>query len=68
MSLFGSIMNKIFHHPATPAPPGRTRRQDASSAATFRLRCPRRPAQPPQPVDVDAVLTRWRKTKGGGGN
>ena len=64
MSIFGSIMNKIFHHgsdaaaapaasaPATPATPTPAPAAAAASA----------------PVDVGAVLSEMAATKGGGGN
>lgn len=63
MSIFGNIMNKIFHHPAaaaTPAPadavPG-----DTPGAA---------PGEAPGAVavDVGAVLSAMASAKGGGGN
>ncbi|WP_419826632.1 DUF3597 domain-containing protein [Sphingomonas sp.] len=72
MSLFGTIMQKIFHHgaakpapaPAAPAP-----------AATPTAVPPPQAAQPapqqatPQaPVDVEAVLSEMAGQKGGGGN
>lgn len=63
MSIFGNIMNKIFHHPAaaaTPAPadaaPGDT--PSATPGAT-----PGAVA-----VDVGAVLSAMASAKGGGGN
>ena len=63
MSIFSSIMNKVFHSSpdaaaAEPAP-------DQASAA---------PATPPAaasaaaPVDVEAVLSQMAAQKGGGGN
>lgn len=69
MSLFGSIMNKIFHHnapakaaapqvaPAAPAPPVAAAQAGPAPAAA-----------PAQPVDVEAVLTEMATQKGGGGN
>lgn len=64
MSLFGSIMSKIFHRkPAEPAPakpaPTATAQAPAGAAPA---------APPPQPVDVEAVLTELAAQKGGGGN
>src|SRR6476619_1411586 len=73
MSIFGNIMNKIFHHPAAaqaqPAPemagagaatPNPAPTQPAAAAA---------PAQSaPQNVDVGAVLSQMAAAKGGGGN
>ena len=64
MSLFGSIMNKIFHHgggqaqAATPAPQAAP--QAAPEAAPA--------AAPSAPVDVEAVLEGMAAQKGGGGN
>ena len=76
MSIFGNIMNKIFHHPkaaeAQPAPemagaqagagaPTANPAQSAPATAT--------PAQSaPQTVDVGAVLSEMAAAKGGGGN
>src|SRR4051812_23117117 len=67
MSLFGSIMSKIFHRkPAkaaapTPAPIPATAAPTPAVAAAA-------PAAPAQPVDVEAVLTELAAEKGGGGN
>ena len=65
MGIFGTIMDKIFHHsaaapqaaPAAPAAPA------AAPAAAA-------PAPPPVPqnVDVGAVLSEMASLKGGGGN
>ena len=74
MSIFGNIMNKIFHHPAAQqqqrvpetagagAQPGSPTASPAPAAAT--------PAQsaPAQNVDVGAVLSQMAAAKGGGGN
>ena len=75
--MFGSIMNKIFHHPAAAASPG----PDAQSAATAPASSASPPAaaaqpaesapasaQPAQSVDVGAVLGAMAQAKGGGGN
>ena len=67
MSIFGKIMNKIFHHgeakAATPVPaspqPGA---QSPDAVATAEA------APPVQNVDVGAVLSEMAATKGGGGN
>lgn len=66
MSIFGSIMDKIFHHdsatqaaPASPAPAVPEVATPAPAAA---------PATPPQQVDVGAVLAAMAEMKGGGGN
>jgi hypothetical protein len=65
MSLFGSIMNKIFHHgeaAAAEAPPGAAASAPAGAA----------PAQASgstgQPVDVGQILAGIAAKKGGGGN
>jgi hypothetical protein len=63
MSLFGSILSKIFNRkPAAPA----AQAAPAPQAAT----APQPAAQPAaaQPVDVEAVLTELAAQKGGGGN
>ena len=65
MSIFGSIMSKIFHSavaavegaPSTPPPAA------GSPAPTTPS-----PSSPSQPVDVEAVLTAMASEKGGGGN
>lgn len=63
MSLFGSIMSKIFHRkPATPAASAAPQAAPAAPAA------PTPAAAPPAPVDVEAVLTELAAQKGGGGN
>jgi hypothetical protein len=67
MSIFGSILNKIFHHgsagaapaSAPPAAPPQAPAQPAADVAT---------AAPPQTVDVAAVLVEMAAMKGGGGN
>ena len=48
MSIFGSIMSKIFHHPQAQAAPAAAAPAAAAPAAA--------PA-PVEPVDVEAVLT-----------
>lgn len=69
MSIFGSIMDKIFHHPKAPtpaapqaAPPG-----PATDAGTATMAPPAQ-AAPAQSVDVGAVLSEMASMKGGGGN
>ena len=67
MSIFGSIMSKIFNHgtatgaPATPA---------ASAAPAAPAAAPAAPAAAPaqKTVDVGAVLSEMASLKGGGGN
>jgi hypothetical protein len=73
MSIFGSIMSKIFQSAAplvdnaiqsasaAPAPA-------ASSAAPGSTPAAAPSAAPAQPVDVEAVLTQMAAQKGGGGN
>ena len=66
MSIFGSIMDKIFHHPsASAAAPQQTAStspsQDAAPAASA-------PAASSPSVDVGAVLSAMAAQKGGGGN
>ena len=65
MSIFGNIMNKIFHHSAAaqaqPAP--ETVGASAASPAPAQ-----QPAPAPQNVDVGAVLSEMASMKGGGGN
>lgn len=77
MSIFGSIMDKIFHHgaaaqvstPAAPQPqPSPTQAAPASDPATTSTVSPTQPAAAPQPVDVGAVLSEMASMKGGGGN
>ncbi len=70
MSIFGSIMHKIFHHDSAEQPAS----ADATSAAPA-AGAPAAPggtATPPsaaaQSVDVGAVLTQMASQKGGGGN
>ena len=66
MSLFGSILSKIFHRkPAAQAAPA----QPAPAATTAQAAPKPAPAPPPpEPVDVEAVLTELAAQKGGGGN
>ena len=70
MSIFGAIMDKIFHHPAAqpapaaaPAPP-----PEAAPTSQPAPAAQAQPAQPAQPVDVEAVLSKMAEEKGGGGN
>jgi len=64
MSIFGSILDKIFHHSsaattAQPTPPAQqpaAKTQQSAAAPTQQL----------QSVDVEAVLTKLASTKGGG--
>lgn len=71
MSIFGSIMNKIFHHGAAataPAPAPEAAPAAAPAAATPAQTAPAAPAAAPQNVDVGAVLSEMASMKGGGGN
>lgn len=72
MSIFGSIMNKIFHHPAAQpaqgsAQPTPSPAQPASGGGTATMTAPA-PTTTPQNVDVGAVLSEMASAKGGGGN
>ncbi len=73
MSIFGSIMDKIFHHPsATPAAtsvaatPASTASPTPEPGAFDEAAAPAAGATPS--VDVGAVLSQMASTKGGGGN
>ena len=65
MGLFGSIMDKIFHHGAAAPPPADTAAPAPAAAAAPEAASA---AAPVQPVDVEAVLTEMANMKGGGGN
>ena len=72
MSIFGNIMNKIFHHgQAKAAPPGQANTaaptaapQQQTGTATATAPAP----APTQQVDVGSVLSEMASMKGGGGN
>jgi len=70
MSIFGSIMNKIFHHGASASAPQSP--PAAASAAATPTPAPATPTLAPAPaaqsVDVGAVLSEMAAMKGGGGN
>jgi hypothetical protein len=77
MSIFGTIMNKIFHHANAAQPassqtpsPSQPSQQSQTGAATQQAAAPAASAgqQQLRNVDVDAVLTQLASTKGGGGN
>jgi hypothetical protein len=70
VSIFGAIMNKIFHHgsQAQAATPQAIAPQAATPQATPQAATPAPAAAPPQPVDVEAVLTELAGQHGGGGN
>ena len=65
MSLFGNIMNKIFHHSSAkqPEPTG----AEVSQSAPAQPQATQQSA-PAQNVDVGAVLAEMAQGKGGGGN
>src|SRR3569833_1784324 len=66
MSIFGSIMSKIFNHgPAAAAPAA----QPSQAAPAAPAAAPAAPAASPaqQPVDVGAVLSEMAAMMGGGG-
>ena len=66
MSIFGAIMDKIFHPAGAAQPATRRCRRTQATPEPGRHR---QPAQAPaQAVDVEAVLTRLASQKGGGGN
>lgn len=70
MSIFGSIMDKIFHHPAaSAAPPAPTFDATPSTAALNQTAAAQPTATAPTAeVDVAAVLNQMAANKGGGGN
>ena len=57
MSIFGSIMNKIFHHGAPAAPAGDAPAAAAAPASDSSSAAPDAPAAPADSVDVAAILT-----------
>jgi len=59
MSLFGSILSKVF---------GRKPAEAQAKAAPAPAQAPAAAPAPPPPVDVEAVLTALAAQKGGGGN
>jgi len=71
MSIFSTIMNKVFHHKAAPAAaPAQASAaapQAAPQAAPTATAQPA-PAAPQQSVDVSAVLSEMASMKDGGGN
>ena len=75
MSIFGTIMNKIFHHgqaatpaPAAAAPSPAAAPAPAPQAAPAAAPTQAAPAAPAQPVDVEAVLTQMAQGKDAGLN
>ncbi|MEO7277308.1 MAG: DUF3597 domain-containing protein [Sphingomicrobium sp.] len=61
MSLFGNILNKIFHHGQQAAPQPEQAGADSNGQ-------PAPQSAPAQQVDVGAVLGQMAAAKGGGGN
>jgi hypothetical protein len=69
MSIFGNIMNKIFHHGSAQAAPAAQAAPQAQAGDTATATAPPvQQAAPPQNVDVGAVLSEMASMKGGGGN
>lgn len=69
MSLFSSIMNKIFHRKAPASTPtAAPQAAPATAAAPRPASAPAAQPAPSQPVDVEAVLTEMAAARGGGGN
>jgi hypothetical protein len=69
MSIFGNIMNKIFHHPkAAEAAPQQSAPAPSAPAQSAPTATAEAPAAPTQNVDVGAVLGEMASMKGGGGN
>jgi hypothetical protein len=71
MSIFGSIIDRIFHHSAQAATPGTQPGSSAGTTSTQQSQSPSTQAggsQRLQSVDVDAVLGQLAAKKGGGGN
>jgi len=67
MSLFGSIMSKIFHS-ATAGETSASAPPQGSGAAASAASASSSSQSAAQPVDVEAVLTGMASQKGGGGN
>jgi hypothetical protein len=71
MSIFGTIMNKIFHHGSAPGQqsvPQASPQAPGGDATTATATAPAPAAAAPQNVDVGAVLSEMASMKGGGGN
>lgn len=77
MSIFGNILNKIFHHgaatpaaaPAAPSHPAPAATPTSAPPPQTAQPAPAAAPQTPQaPIDVEAVLTQMAEQKGGGGN
>jgi hypothetical protein len=68
MSIFGSIMSKIFNHGAGAATPAAQAPAAPATAPVTSAAAPTPTASAPQSVDVGAVLSEMASMKGGGGN
>ncbi len=75
MSIFGNIMNKIFHHSSASASPAQgsgdvetPNPAPGNAGAAAAEAPPQQQAAPAQNVDVGAVLSEMASMKGGGGN
>jgi hypothetical protein len=79
MSIFGNIVNKIFHHPAAQSQQNQQQQRTPETAGVGAQPGSPTPnpapaasapaeAAPQQNVDVGAVLSEMAATKGGGGN
>ena len=67
MSIFGTLMNKIFHHgQSTGAAPTPSTTTASADGGTTTITAP--PPAATQSVDVGAVLSNLAAKKGGGGN
>lgn len=69
MSIFGNIMNKIFHHGSAAAPQAAPSPSAAPAGGdTATIAAAPTQTDVPQTVDVGAVLSEMASMKGGGGN
>ena len=67
-SIFGSIMNKIFHAAGSAVQPASQTTPAAGAEPAIPPSSPASTSAPSQNVDVEAVLTQMASQKGGGGN
>jgi hypothetical protein len=72
MSIFGSIVDKIFHHGAATPPAAAQSSAPAQAAASpapqTSAPVAAQPQEPTPQIDVGAVLSEMASMKGGGGN
>jgi hypothetical protein len=74
MSIFGSILDKIFHHgqssasAATPTSPAASQAAQSTAAPAGAAASATSASARLSDVDVEAVLTKLASSKGGGGN